>query len=125
MLHRQVLLLLLRRRRLVVVPRWLNVGPAERARRLRSQPHVDALHMVKVLAQGQPPNHLAGLHRADAHRALLPVSAATADVMPGGLRIRELGQLGDVDAGAASLWITVACHGGGDRRSAADAVLAE
>lgn len=67
--------------------------------------------MVEVLAHGKPSHHLAGLQRADAHRALRTVTAA----------VRELRQLGEVHA---SMVLCLATSGG-DRRSAADVVVVE
>lgn len=66
------------------------------------QPHVDALHVVQVLAQGQQPHHLAGLHRAEAHGALRAFPAALLAAVPGGVGVRELRQLGKVHGAAAA-----------------------
>lgn len=117
----------LRRRR---YPRRLDVRSAERARRVRRQPHVDALHVVQVLAQGQPPHHLAGLHRAEAHGALRPVAA----VSPAPRRrrgVREPRKLADVHAAdmvALRPWwiIGLSCcsgGGGGDWRPSAEQLV--
>ncbi|BAS98123.1 Os06g0539801, partial [Oryza sativa Japonica Group] len=78
-----------RRRSAAAVPRRrLDLRPAERARGVRGQPHVDALHVVQVLARRQPPHRLAALHRAEAHRAL------AAAAVPRRPRVRELRDLG-------------------------------
>jgi hypothetical protein len=126
-LHRRQRLWRLRRRRLcLAVRRRLDVRPADRARGVRRQPQVDALHVVQVLAHGQPPHHLAGLHRAEAHRALRPVAAVAP--APRRLGVGVLRELGDVDANmvvVACSWI--AFHpgpGGADRRSSAGVVVA-
>jgi hypothetical protein len=82
---------------------------------VRRQPLVDALHVVQVLAKGKPPHLLAGLHRAKADRALLPVDTADPSRRLG---VRELRQLGDVHADPLALCRRVA--GGGDWCAASD-----
>jgi hypothetical protein len=93
LLHPRQRLVVLRRHGLVLVLlRRLNVHPAERARRVRGQPHIDALHVVQVLAQEKSPHLLAGMHRADTDGALRLAAAA---VLPSrrfgvGERLRQL-----------------------------------
>jgi hypothetical protein len=89
----------------------MDVRPAQRARGVRIQPHVDALDVVQVLARGKPPHLLAGLQRADAHRALRAVTAA----------VRELRYLSEVHAAAVLRLVA----GRGDRRPAAAAIVVE
>ena len=88
---------------------------------MRRQPHVDALHVVQVFAQGQPPHHLAALHRAEAHGALRPVAVAPA---PRRLSVRVLRKLGDVYADMVAFWPWIAlCSGGGDWSSSAEQLV--
>lgn len=121
----------LRRRRCLAVRGRLDARPADRAGGVRRQPQVDALGMVQVLAHGQLPHHLAGLHRAEAHRALRrPVAAAVAAPAPRRLGVGVLRELGDVDANmvvVSCCRIAIQFHpgsGGGDRRSSAEVVVA-
>jgi hypothetical protein len=126
LLHPRQRLVELRRHGLVLVLlRRLNVRPAERARRVRGQPHIDALHVVQVLAQGKPPHLLAGMHRADTDRALRLAAAA---VPSRRLGVRErLRQRSNVHADRGPLlWAALCTGGGGDPCTAfAGTVLAE
>ncbi|BAS77891.1 Os02g0248300, partial [Oryza sativa Japonica Group] len=69
-----------------------DVAPAERARGVRVQPHVDAAHVEQVPARRQLPHHLAGLDVLQAHRAQRApprLASAAAAVVGRRARVRE------------------------------------
>ena len=112
-----------RRRSAAAVPRRrLDLRPVERARGVRGQPHVDALHVVQVLARRQPPHRLAALHRAEAHRAL------AAAAVPRRPRVRELRDLGRHVSDAAPVVFSptaaAGALGGYHRRAPPDVAVA-
>ncbi len=112
-----------RRRSAAVVPRRrLDLRPAERARGVRGQPHVDALHVVQVLARRQPPHHLAAPHRSEAHRALRRPLAAR---RPGTVReLRDLGRHASDAAHVVVLSPAGAGAGEDDMRAPPDGAVA-
>ena len=57
----------------------IQVGAAERARRARAQPRVDARRVVQVPARRQPPHRLAATDVLEAHRARRVAAAADAE----------------------------------------------
>ncbi|WVZ77128.1 hypothetical protein U9M48_025028 [Paspalum notatum var. saurae] len=62
-----------------------EVAPAQRARGVRVQPHVDAVPVEQVPARRQPPHRLAAPHVLQAHRAQRAAAAPVLAAAPAGV----------------------------------------
>jgi hypothetical protein len=69
-----------------------DVAPAERARPVRVEPHVDAADVEQVPARRQLPHHLAGLHVLQAHGAQRAPPGLAAPAAAAALRVGHVGE---------------------------------